>query len=209
VNPHLGAPVGRRGPAPVDARAAAILLCGRDQELGFMLDVVERVGLDDVAFVVLEAGGRTWYPGRFWQPHAAHVPWLGWSIEACEQALEGLATAGVEPGRIVVGGFSQGACIVAEWVAQRPRAYAGVGLLTGSLLGPGLATRELPPLTGLQVVAVTSAFDDWVPLDLAEASARCFERAGAAVDLRVTVDREHAVGDDGVAALRELLRAVP
>ena len=110
-----------------------------------MLEVVERVDLDDVAFVVLEAGGRSWYPGRFWQPHAAHVPWLDQSIAACEQAFDALQ---LEPGRVVVGGFSQGACVTAEWVVQRPRAYAGVAILTGSLMGTHLGSRELPPLGG-------------------------------------------------------------
>jgi phospholipase/carboxylesterase len=171
-----------------------------------MVDVVERVGLNDVASVFLEAGGRSWYPGRFWQPHEAHAPWLGWSIQACERALDRLAEAGVEPRRVVVGGFSQGACVVAEWVASHPRAYAGVAILTGSLMGPHLAARELPALGGLRVVAATSEFDDWVPFDLAEASLRCFESAGASVEFRASNEREHRVGDDAVGALRDLLR---
>lgn len=167
-----------------------------------MLDVVERVDLDDVAFVVLEAAGRSWYPGRFWQPHAAHIPWLDQSIEACERAFDGVQ---LEPGRVVVGGFSQGACVTAEWVVQRPRSYAGVAILTGSLMGTHLGSRELPPLGGLRVGAATSEFDDWVPFDLAAASARCFERAGASVDFRASEEREHRVGDDAVDVLRELL----
>lgn len=171
-----------------------------------MLDVVDRIDLDDVAFVVLEAGGRSWYPGRFWQPHVAHVPWLDWSIEACERAFEGLA---LDPGRVFVGGFSQGACIAAEWVAQRPRAYAGAAILTGSLMGTRLSERELPPLRGLRVVAATSELDDWVPFDLAEASARCFERAGASVELHASGEREHCVGDEAVAAVRGLLGSSP
>ena len=72
-------------------------------------------------------------------------------------------------------------------------------------MGTHLGSRGLPPLGGLRVAATTSEFDDWVPFDLAAASARCFERAGASVDFRASEEREHRVGDDAVDVLRELL----
>jgi predicted esterase len=38
--------------------------------------------------------------------------------------------------RIVLGGFPQGACLATEFVATRPRRYAGLLAFTGGLLGP-------------------------------------------------------------------------
>src|SRR2546421_11413971 len=63
-NPHLAAPAVVSGAALERAQAVAILLCGRDQEAEFMLEVAGRIGRDHAAYLVLEAGDRSWDPGR-------------------------------------------------------------------------------------------------------------------------------------------------
>ena len=66
-----------------------------------------------------------WYPDRFDAPRAANEPWLAEALAACGAALDGLAAAGVPPQRIVLAGFSQGACLAADLLARRPGACGG------------------------------------------------------------------------------------
>ena len=67
VNPHLGTELVRAGNP--DARAAAVLVHGRDLDPEFMLEAARRLALDDdVAYVLPRAAGRSWYPGRFYDP---------------------------------------------------------------------------------------------------------------------------------------------
>lgn len=206
-NPHLAAPAVSAGPPIAQARELCVLLCGRDQGADFMLGVVARLDVPDVGFLVLEAADRSWYPGRFWDPFDDHEPWLGWSLEAVDRAVGRLLEEGGELERLVLGGFSQGACIVAEYAARRPRRYCGVAVLTGTLMGPEPEStqRSGRPLAGVPLLLGTSAEDPWIPLEAVQATADYFTRAGAAVDLRVYPDRDHVVRDDEVAALRDLL----
>lgn len=125
------------GPPAEEARAAAVVLHGRDQDPDYMLEhLVARLGTEDVAFWLPSAAGHAWYPGRFFDPREVNEPWLEHSLDACEAAVAQLLAADTEPDRIVLAGFSQGACVVADFLALRPRAFAGVALLTGSLTGP-------------------------------------------------------------------------
>lgn len=189
------------GAVPASARMACVLVHGRDQDEEVMLDVVERLRLDDVAYLLPVSAERSWYPRRYFDPVSENEPHLTQAIEACEQALD--QVAGIDT---VLGGFSQGACVVVELLARRPRPLTGAAILTGSLLGRP-AERTLAPVEGLPMFFGLSRHDEWIALEDARATAEAFARAGASVTFETYEDREHRVNDEAVAGLRELLGA--
>jgi predicted esterase len=184
----------------------AVLVHGRDQDESTMLDVVERLKLDDVAYMLPVAASRSWYPGRYFDPVTENEPYLSWAIEACEAALATARAAGVPDQRIVLGGFSQGACVVAELLARGSRPIAGAAVLTGSLLGRP-AERTPAALDGLRMFFALSRYDEWIALADAQATAQAFERMGAVVVFEIYEDREHHISDRALAGLRTLLTA--
>lgn len=182
-----------------------VLVHGRGQDEGVMLDVAERLGIDDVAYLLPVAAGRSWYPGRYFDPLADNWSDLVLAIEACEAAVAVASAAGVGDEQIVIGGFSQGACVIAELLARRPRAFAGAAILTGSLLGrPG--ERITPArVDGLRVFCGLSRYDEWVALQDAQATADAFAASGASVTFETFEDRMHQITDRAVEGLRLLL----
>ena len=103
-------------------------------------------------------------------------------------------------------GFSQGACVVAELAARRPRPWAGAAILTGTLLGPA-GERVVPAgVDGLPMFVCASRHDDWIALDDALATARAFEAAGANVTFETYEDRAHHINDRAIEGVRRLLR---
>jgi phospholipase/carboxylesterase len=206
MNPHLArAPVAAGHPL-AGARMVGVLVHGRDQDAGTMLDVVERLKLDDVAYLLPVAAERSWYPRRYFDPVTDNEPYLSWAIEACEAALAAARAGGVPDQRIVLGGFSQGACVVAELLARAPRPIAGAAVLTGSLLGRP-ADRTPAALNGLPMFFALSRYDEWIALADAEATAQAFAEMGAAVVFEIYEDRQHQISDRAVAGLRALLTA--
>ena len=204
-NPHLA-----QGPvlagAPLEAaRMAAILVHGRDQDAEVMLDVVGRLGLDDVAYVLPLAAGHVWYPGRYFDPLPDNAPWIAWTLDALDAAIARAQATGIGDERLVLGGFSQGACMLAELVARRPRPWAGVAILTGTLLGPEGEVTQPRRVDGLPMFFGSSRHDEWVKLPRVEATAAAFAQAGARVTLETYDDREHIINDQAVAGLRGLL----
>jgi phospholipase/carboxylesterase len=205
ANPHLETETVTAGNP--DAGVAAVLVHGRDQDPEFMLAVARRLGLDDdVAYVVPRAAGRSWYPGRFYDPMEDNEPCLGWSLAAIEAAVAQASARGRPLPRIALVGFSQGACIVAEHLARRPEPYGAAAILTGALFGTSDAERmPAGSLGGLPMFFGIAEDDDWIPVDAVRATFEAFRRAGARCELRVYDDEEHGVNDDEVAAVRTLL----
>jgi predicted esterase len=183
-----------------------VVVHGRDQDPAYMLEhLVAPLGLSGVAYLLPAAAGRSWYPGRYFDPRAANEPWLSSALEACEAAVGIALRAGIPAERIVLAGFSQGACLLAEFIAMRPRPYAAAALLTGALIGAPDELTPLPPLDGLPVVLVSSRHDEWVPVEHVRVTALAFETAGARVDLQVLDTREHVIAPDAVERVRRLL----
>lgn len=203
-NPHLEPDPVFAG-APLDrARRAALVVHGRGQTPDYMLAILDRVAVPDIAYVLPRAAGQTWYPAGFMQPLAVNQPWADHALDAMAAFLARIAEAGIGAEDVFLVGFSQGACLLSELLVRSPRRYAGAALLTGGYLGP----EERAPagsLAGTPVFAGTSRYDEWVPLERAESTARLLERMGAAVTLRVYDDREHLVNDDEIAEVRKLL----
>ena len=164
--------------------------------------LVMRIDDPDVAYVLPAAAGGSWYPARFHEPRVANEPWLTHALEAVETAIADVLAAGVPAERVVLAGFSQGGCLVADVARAHAAALRGCRVadrradrLGGDVTRPG-------PLDGLPVFMETSRHDDWVPLDRVEATARALEAAGARVELQVADDPEHRIRDAAVAGVR-------
>ena len=173
-----------------------------------MLDLAVRLALDDVHMLVPVAAGRTWYPQRFTAPVAENEPWLSHALEACDAAVRQLAGAGRPAERIVLAGFSQGACLTLEYAARHPRRYGGVAALTGGLIGADSELTHPRGLDGTPLLITTAEGDEWVPPGRTEDSARILAAGGADVDLRVFEPSAHAIRPQEVDAVRAMIRAV-
>lgn len=196
----------RWGDEPDEAAFAVLAVHGRDQEPGYMRAVADRVGLPGLAWYAPAAPGRTWYPQRFTEPLAANEPFLSASLRALGAVLGGVGRDGFGMDRVVLLGFSQGACLLSEYLVRHPRRYAAAALLTGGFAGPPGSPREVAgELAGTPVLLASSSRDGWVPVERVRETAALLGGAGADVTLRVDEDPEHHVNDETVAAVRDLL----
>lgn len=194
------------GPDVADAAAVVVLVHGRGDSAADMRDLALRLDNPAIRFVMPDASGRTWYPNGFMAPIEKNEPALSQSLATCADLVDGLIARGVRPGNIVLGGFSQGACLTAEFAVRNPRPYGAVLILTGGLIGPpGTRWPAAPALRGVPVYLTGSVVDQWVPVARVEETARVLEANGAIVELRVFDDRAHHICDEEIAAARQIL----
>ena len=200
---HESQPVATRGPSVSDARAVCVLLHGRGRDTDDVLSLAERVALDDVAFLAPAALDGTWYPQSFLAPVAQNEPWLSSALGVVDALLHTLGDAS----RVVLGGFSQGACLASEYALRHPRRYGGLLLYTGGFIGPqGTVPPRLGSFEGTPAYLGTSDPDDWVPVWRVRETAAALDELGARVDLEVFEGMDHLVNDQEIAAGRELLQ---
>jgi phospholipase/carboxylesterase len=137
MEPHGDEPVVEEG-APLGTAPVLIMVHGRGAAPPNILELVPRLGRIGWTYLAPTAAGRTWYPYSFMAAQAQNEPGLSSAIDVLERLLDRVMLAGVRPSQIVLLGFSQGACLTAEFAARHPRRYGGVMVFSGGLMGaPG------------------------------------------------------------------------
>jgi predicted esterase len=203
---HETQPVLQLGAAPEEADRAVILLHGRGSSAEAMAPLVEAIDPGGTAFLIPQAAGNRWYPNSAFAPLATNEPDLSSALVAIDQIAADLRARGVAADRIVLGGFSQGACLAGEYAARNARPYGGLFLLTGALIGPPGTPRDYRgSFGGMPVFIGSSDVDPWVSHDLIVATADVLSAMGAQVDLRIYPGMGHAVNQDEIDAVRRLL----
>lgn len=205
-DPHANQPVLRAGPAPLDARLVTILLHGRGAGAEDILELSREFSANDVAYLAPQAAGRTWYPNSFLAPIAQNEPGISSAFRVIAGLLEELQQQNVSSDRVVLLGFSQGACLTLEFAARHPRRYAGVVALSGGLIGPpGTPRNYSGGFDGTPVFVGCSDIDGHIPLDRVHESTAVFRRMGATVDERIYPRMGHTVNRDELDAVDALL----
>lgn len=205
-DPHAGQPVRRLGASLKDARLVAIMLHGRGASAEDILGLAHQFSASDIAYVAPQAAGSTWYPYAFLAPIAQNEPWLGSALRVIAGLVEDFAGQAVPAERIVLMGFSQGACLTLEFAARHAQRYAAVVAFTGGLIGPPGAPRDYAgDFAGTPVFIGSSDVDPHVPLQRVHESTAVFRRMGATVDERIYPRMGHTINSDELQAADALL----
>jgi predicted esterase len=106
----------------------------------------------------------------------------------------------------VIAGFSQGACLAAEFAVRHPARYGGIAVYSGGVIGPpGTSWPDTGDLAGTPMFFGCSDVDSHVPDARVGESAALCARLGAEVTRRVYPGMGHLVNDDEIAWMQTLL----
>jgi phospholipase/carboxylesterase len=193
------------------ADRAGILLHGRSRTKQEMLDLATGLEIGGTRWIAPYADNGVWYPGRFMEPLASNEPFLTRSVERCHRLVQDASEDGrLDPSRIFIVGFSQGACIAAEYALRHPGCCGAIVVFSGCLMGPpGTVWRPAVDATlrGLHVFITGSDVDEWIPEERTRETARVLADLGAEVDLRIYPSRPHIVSELELGEARAFLRS--
>ena len=120
-----------------EAAHALILLHGRGATAESILPLGDALGLSDFAVLAPQAKNLEWYPQRFTAPKEQNEPFLRSALNTVTALVQRIGEAGIPKERVVLGGFSQGACLASEFAARNPTRYGGLLVFSGGLIGAG------------------------------------------------------------------------
>jgi predicted esterase len=206
MEPHEGQTVVVAGTPLGESDGMVIMLHGRNAAPQNILDLVPRLDRPSWTYLAPAAANHTWYPKSFMAPIEQNEPWLSSALEALKQLVDAVTARGIRTDRVVLLGFSQGACLTAEFAARNPARYGGVIVFTGGLIGPpGTTWSGEGGFVRTPVFLGCSDIDPHVPKSRVDESAAVFTRMGAEVTERIYPGMGHLVNDDEIAFARGVL----
>ena len=179
------------------AELGGVLIHGRYRTPEEMVYLSSRMKVDNIRWIAPAAGpDRSWYPGLFMDPVLSNEPFLTQAIKQIDIAVNRASEDGrLGPDQLVVMGFSQGACLTAEYALRHPGRCRTLIALTGGLFGPAGTQWTGSPamLEGTRVLITGSDVDDWIPETRVHETAQVLQSFGADVETRIYPGRPHEV----------------
>lgn len=179
---------------------------GRNAAPRNILSLVPSFRHPDITYLAPAAAGGTWYPLSFMADKDKNEPGLSSGLWVLEQLVQHVVRSGIHKSRIVLLGFSQGACLTSEFAASHADRYGGIVLYSGGLIGPPGTTWDYPgSFGGSPVFLGCSDVDAHVPKTRVDESAAVFTRMGATVTEQIIPGMGHLVNEEEIAFTRTLL----
>jgi phospholipase/carboxylesterase len=111
--------------------------------------------------------------------------------------------------KVILLGFSQGACLAVEFAARNTRRYGGVIGFSGGLIGATVMPEVYGgSLNGTPVFLGCSNIDPHIPLARVRETTMTLRSLGAAVTEQIYPGLGHTINEDEIAHARAIIDAV-
>ncbi len=190
-----------------EATKVMVMVHGRGGSAADILSLSGHITNDDFAFVAPEASGGSWYPYSFLKPLTDNEPYLSSALQVLTSLRARLQSDyNVKPSQLYWFGFSQGACLVLEFVARNAMEYGGVFGLSGGLIGPPETARDYVGSFGSTPIFLgCSDTDPHIPKERVLESEQVLRQMGAAVTVKLYPDFPHTINEDELKIVNLLI----
>jgi phospholipase/carboxylesterase len=196
------------GVAPAEADVLCIFVHGRTQSPEDMMEqVISQLSVRGVSYCLPRATGNSWYAAR--ATDALTDPTreeLHRSLDYINGLVGAIRQAGGRDKPLLIGGFSQGACLSLEYAMSFGPWNGAMVNLTGCRVGLTSDHRPAEDLDGMPVYLTGSDQDPWVPVSAFAEASEALGRARARLRCELFPGRTHQASEMEVAALEAMLR---
>lgn len=189
------------------ANKAMIFVHGRGASAQNILPLADELTVrNSHCLIAPNATNNTWYPQSFVAPVEQNQPYLNAALEVLGELVKQVKNAGINTEDIHFLGFSQGACLVSEFVARNAMKYGSLHIYSGGLIGQQLQKANYSGnFEGMPILLGCSDIDSHIPLQRVHESTSIFKEMGANVDERIYPNAPHTIFQDEIEASKSIL----
>jgi predicted esterase len=207
--PHQGQRVYAAGKPLAEAKSAMVLVHGRGATAPSILELSSALTQPDMAYLAPQAANNTWYPYSFLSPISQNEPGITSGLQAVADSVSEIEAAGIAAKHIIIGGFSQGACLASEYVARNAQKYGGLLIFSGGVIGPlGMARHYEGYLAGTPVFIGCSDVDPHIPVERVQETADVLTQLGGDVTLKIYPRMAHTIIQDEIDEAMKIVEKV-
>lgn len=189
-----------------EAEKALVLLHGRGGNAQDILSLANNLNTTEFALFAPQATNNTWYPYSFLAPPSQNEPWLSSALDNLSDLLADLKVKNFSSENIYFAGFSQGACLVAEYVTRNAQKFGGVVLFTGGLIGNEILSENYAgDFENTPVFIGTGNPDSHVPVERVLDTQKIMEQLNARVSVEIYDNRPHTIIQDEIDKANSLV----
>jgi phospholipase/carboxylesterase len=189
-----------------NADKALILLHGRGASAHDILSLTSNLNTDNFAFYAPQATNNSWYPQSFLAKPEANEPWLSAALNVVGEVVAEIVKDGISKENIYFLGFSQGACLTAEFIARNATKYGGAVIFTGGLIGDQIYNENYSGnFEQTPIFIGTSNPDFHVPVERVYATTNVLKELGAEVTEKVYNNMGHTINQDEIDLVNQLI----
>jgi phospholipase/carboxylesterase len=189
------------------ARAICVFVHGRTQTPEDMQSqVIRHLNTAGVAYALPRQPTKSWYAAKAVDALTDGTrEQLTASLDALADLITHLRAKSTAP--LLLGGFSQGACLSLEYAFRGGKVDA-IAALTGCRVGTPACTRPNAPLDHLPIYLTGSDNDPWIPTTAFAQTFEALSLARAQVRAESFPGRAHEVSAAEIAVLDQMLAAL-
>ena len=189
-----------------EASKAMIMIHGRGATAEGILILSKHLKVKGFALLAPQASQNTWYPYSFMAPKEENEPGLSTGLKLIKELVDDIKAEGIKAEDIYFFGFSQGACLMSEFVARNAERFGGVFVLSGGLIGQDLDTSNYTgDFNGTPIFLGCSDVDAHIPLSRVEESVEVFKDMGAKMTVKLYPNGPHTIYEDEIKEVNAIL----
>lgn len=195
-----------RGKSLKEASQVLIMIHGRGAHAEDILSLSSYFNVKDFALLAPQATNNTWYPYSFMAPTAQNEPWLSSALSLLKEIAEDINQEGIASGNIYFLGFSQGACLTLEFIAQHATKWGGIAAFTGGLIGDKIDRKNYTgDFENTPVFIGSSNPDPHVPIERVYATTNILKEMNAHVEEKIYNHMGHTINEDEINLVNNYL----
>lgn len=181
--------------APLEqAEKALIMIHGRGGSAQDILSLSQHLEVTGYALLAPQATQHTWYPQSFMAPVMQNEPWLSSALENVDQTVSRVLQAGIKSENIYFFGFSQGACLMLEYLVRNGQQYGGAAAIIGGVIGEEIERSNYQgDFQKTPIFIGTSDPDFHVPVERVYATEHILREMNADVTVKIYDNFGHSI----------------
>lgn len=206
ITPHFGRKILFEGADLKEAASAMILIHGRGASAESILELTKVFNFENISFIAPQADNFTWYPNRFIEERYVNEPGVSSGLKLIDNIVNELKNIGINRENIYLLGFSQGACLILDYIARFPQKLGAVFAFSGGLIGKEIIFDDYAgDLQNTSVFLGCSDVDFHIPIKKVNESAVVFENLNANVTKRIYKNIGHTIIEDEIEFVNTIL----